>query len=50
MTDSVTLQNWLAFVEAHPHDFTIQYPPRREYFMQHFRRVPPSIQIGRAHV
>ena len=44
MTGGVTLQNWLAFVEAHPHDFTIQYPPRREYFMQHFRRVPPPFR------
>jgi oxygen-independent coproporphyrinogen-3 oxidase len=35
------LSEWLAFVEAHPHDFTIQYPPRREYFMQNFRRTPP---------
>jgi len=27
-------------VEAHPHDFTIQYPVRREYFLQNFRRTP----------
>jgi oxygen-independent coproporphyrinogen-3 oxidase len=36
-----SLPEWLAFVEAHPHDFTIQYPPRREYFMQNFQRMPP---------
>jgi oxygen-independent coproporphyrinogen-3 oxidase len=30
----------LKFVEAHPHDFTIQYPVRREYFLQNFRRNP----------
>ena len=41
MTTGDTLQNWLVFVEEHPHDFTIQYPPRREYFMQHFRHAPP---------
>jgi oxygen-independent coproporphyrinogen-3 oxidase len=35
-----TLPQWLEFVETHPHDFTIQYPPRREYFMQNFRRTP----------
>ncbi|HEV7405622.1 MAG TPA: coproporphyrinogen-III oxidase family protein [Chthoniobacteraceae bacterium] len=35
------LRTWLAFVEEHPHDFTIQYPPRREYFMRHFRSAPP---------
>jgi len=42
MRSPETLQSWLVFVEAHPHDFTIQYPPRREYFMQHFRREPPA--------
>jgi oxygen-independent coproporphyrinogen-3 oxidase len=40
-----TLHDWLEFVEAHPHDFTIQYPPRREYFMEHFRRLPaPAVR------
>ena len=34
------LSAWLKFVEAHPHDFTIQYPARREYFIQNFRRMP----------
>jgi oxygen-independent coproporphyrinogen-3 oxidase len=38
MTQS--LPDWLTFVDAHAHDFTIQYPPRREYFMQNFRRSP----------
>ncbi len=38
MTQS--LSDWLAFVEAHIHDFTIQYPPRREYFMQYFQHSP----------
>lgn len=27
-------------MESHPHDFTIQYPVRREYFLQNFRRTP----------
>ena len=39
----ISLPEWLAFVEAHPHDFTIQYPPRREYFMQNYRRTPPPL-------
>lgn len=34
------LAAWLRFVDAHPHDFTIQYPVRREYFQQRFRRQP----------
>ena len=31
----------MSFVESHPHDFTIQYPVRREYFIQNFRQTPP---------
>jgi oxygen-independent coproporphyrinogen III oxidase len=31
---------WLLWAAAHPHEFTIQYPPRREYFQQHFKRAP----------
>ena len=34
------LPAWLKFAEAHPHDFTIQYPVRREYFLQNFRCMP----------
>ncbi|MDR3459221.1 MAG: coproporphyrinogen-III oxidase family protein [Verrucomicrobiae bacterium] len=37
---TTSLPEWLAFVEKHAHDFTIQYPPRREYFMQNFQRTP----------
>lgn len=37
---TLSLPEWLRFVEAHPHDFTIQYPVRREYFLQNFRRMP----------
>lgn len=37
---TLPLPEWLRFVEAHPHDFTIQYPVRREYFLQNFRRTP----------
>lgn len=38
---SPPLAEWLGFVGSHPHYFTIQYPPHREYFMENFRRVPP---------
>lgn len=31
---------WLEFAAKHPHEFTIQYPPRREYFMDNFRAKP----------
>lgn len=42
---SLSLPDWLRFVEAHPHDFTIQYPVRREYFLQNFLRTPaPRVQ------
>jgi oxygen-independent coproporphyrinogen-3 oxidase len=37
------LSAWLKFVEANPHDFTIQYPARREYFIQNFRRIPAPL-------
>ena len=30
-------------MDGHPHDFTIQYPARREYFMQNFRRLPTPL-------
>ena len=30
----------LALADAHPHDFTLQYPPRREYFQDCFRAKP----------
>jgi oxygen-independent coproporphyrinogen-3 oxidase len=39
---SLSLPEWLRFVEVHPHDFTIQYPVRREYFLQNFRRTPAA--------
>lgn len=29
--------------ERYPHDFTLQYPPRREYFQEHFRCAPIAI-------
>ncbi|MBK9039253.1 MAG: radical SAM protein [Bdellovibrionales bacterium] len=31
------LVTWMNFVQRHPHEFTIQYPPRREYFQENFR-------------
>ena len=30
------IENWLTFVENHLEEFTIQYPPRREYFKENF--------------
>jgi len=33
----VTLDRHLALAARHPHDFTVQYPPRREYVMDRFR-------------
>ena len=32
----MNLDAHIALARAHPHDFTIQYPPRREYFMDCF--------------
>lgn len=31
------IERALALATAHPHDFTLQYPPRREYFQECFR-------------
>jgi len=31
------LDGHVALAGRHPHDFTVQYPPRREYVMDHFR-------------
>lgn len=33
-TDPAATARWLGFAARHAHDFTIQYPPRREYFQQ----------------
>lgn len=30
------LRQWIAFVDRHPHEFSIQYPPRPEYFRSQF--------------
>jgi oxygen-independent coproporphyrinogen-3 oxidase len=32
----VTLDGHVALAARHPHDFTVQYPPRREYARDHF--------------
>lgn len=34
---SPTLDDRLVLAGRHPHDFTLQYPPRREYFGENFR-------------
>jgi oxygen-independent coproporphyrinogen-3 oxidase len=36
------IERALALAGAHPHDFTLQYPPRREYFMERYRSARPS--------
>jgi oxygen-independent coproporphyrinogen-3 oxidase len=36
------IERALSLADAHPHDFTLQYPPRREYFMERFRAARPS--------
>jgi oxygen-independent coproporphyrinogen-3 oxidase len=36
------MDNWIGFVEQNPHEFTIQYPPRREYFKEFFREKIPK--------
>ena len=33
----MNLDAHLSLAERHPHDFTVQYPPRREYVVDHFR-------------
>ena len=40
MSAGADLRDWLEFVELNPHEFTIQYPPRREYFIDRFRLSP----------
>ena len=34
------MKGWEEFVAQHPHEFTIQYPPRREYFKENFQAFP----------
>lgn len=38
----------LALAAAHPHEFTLQYPPRREYFMERYRAVRPAAPFASA--
>ncbi|HYT89032.1 MAG TPA: radical SAM protein [Gemmataceae bacterium] len=33
----MSFQRALALAERHPHDFTLQYPPRREFFQERYR-------------
>lgn len=35
--DNLSLPGHLTLARKHPHDFTLQYPPRREYFQDNFR-------------
>jgi len=36
------IERALALAATHPHELTLQYPPRREYFMERFRAPRPS--------
>lgn len=40
------LNTALELASQHPHDFTIQYPPRREYFKDSFQG-PPNLELAR---
>ena len=43
MEHQLPIDKWLAFVRTGPHEFTIQYPPRPEYFADNFSaELPPS--------
>jgi len=47
MKSNLTIEKWLSFVETCPHEFTIQYPPRPEYFMENFAaELPPKVLLG----
>ena len=39
------LEGHVALASRHPHDFTVQYPPRREYVMDHFRVPAEGSQV-----
>lgn len=40
MTEPQALTEWLNFAAGGPLEFTIQYPPRPEYFQEHFSAIP----------
>ena len=41
----LVLDDWVAFAARHPHEFTVQYPPRPEYFRCHFLDPEPDSQF-----
>ena len=43
----MTINRALAIANRFPHDFTIQYPPRREYFRDYFQARPDPVEISR---
>lgn len=47
-SENQDFESWMNFVYRHPHEFTIQYPPRREYFQENFRiNDPPKASPDR---
>ena len=42
------LEEWLVFAQEHPHEFTIQYPPRREYFQENFQTPEQEVSLDDA--
>jgi len=42
----MSMKTALSLAREHPHDFTLQYPPRREYFQERFRVAPCSIDVS----
>ncbi len=45
-----SLEEWLTFVMRSPQEFSIQYPPRPEFFMEHFATRPPRDSSSRGAV
>jgi oxygen-independent coproporphyrinogen-3 oxidase len=43
----MTINRALAIANRFPHDFTIQYPPRREYSRDYFQAQPDPVEISR---
>lgn len=38
-----TIERWLAFTAKSPHECSIQYPPRPEYFMENYAIEPETV-------
>lgn len=44
-TNCISMEKWIQFAKQNPHEFTIQYPPRREYFKDNFRIKIPQVEL-----